>query len=103
MRYALFPHEGKWDEGGVSRLSAAWYEPLKMVVHKGEKSLARSFIDIGDSGYELTCVRRTENGIELRLFNAEGNADMYELRVGSQHIPVSIPRFGIKTIQLKSF
>jgi len=103
MRFALFPHEGKWDKAGVARLSAEWNEPLQVLPVKGEKSSARSFVDVGDSGYELTCVRRTEEGVELRLFNAEGNDDVHEVRIGSKHFPVSIPRFGIKTIQLNSF
>ena len=103
MRYALYPHEGTWDEAGIARLSAEWNEPLTKVPLEGTKSPARSFVDVGNSGYELTCMRRTEDGVELRLFNSEGNDDVHEIRVGAKRFPVSIPRFGIKTIHLTSF
>ena len=102
MRFALYPHEGMWDEAGVARLSTEWNEPLQIVVHKGEKSPAHSFARLGNSGYELSCVRRTEEGVELRLFNAEGDESIHEIGIGSQRLSVRIPRFGIKTIRLNS-
>lgn len=103
MRFALYPHGGMWDKAGVARRSAEWNEPLLLVPHKGEKSPAQSFAQLGNSGYELTCVRRTEKGVEVRLFNAEGNDQTNEVSFGSQRLSVRIPRFGIKTIHLNSF
>lgn len=103
MRYALVPHKGQWDKAGIAQLSTAWNEPLKVVTIEGEKSGRVSLVDLGDAQYELTSARRTEDGVELRLFNAEDDDSEHEVRFGSHSFKVSIPRFGIKTIQLKSF
>lgn len=102
MRYALLPHEGTWDEAGVARCSAAWNEPLIVVPHEGAVSAARSLVDVGDTGYELTSVRRNDKGIELRLFNVEGDADAHEIKVGGMPLSVTLPRMGIKTILVQS-
>ena len=100
MHYALVPHCGQWDEAGVDRASRAWNEPLVSRVMEGECEPDYSLIDLGDSGLELSGVRRTDDGIEVRLYNAAGDATPQTIVLAGKPLQVSLPRHGLTTLKI---
>lgn len=126
MKYALIPHRGKWDEASIAVDSDCWNEPLTASFHSSGKVESKSFIDLGDAGYQISSARRQEGKILLRLFNAEGDARKRKVafnvpfasieevdlkgermqkmqvktRAGKSEMAVSMPRFGIRTFRL---
>jgi len=125
MKYAIVPHSGKWDQADISTESNKWNEPLALVyLNKGMMPMKdKSFIDIGNSGYELTATKVQGDYILIRLFNAEGDNKTKKLTFGfpvlsveevdlngntitkkklnKGSITLSMPRFGIKTLLVK--
>lgn len=126
MRYAVIPHRGKWDRALIATGSDCWNEPLLSSYHPSAKQESKSFVDLRNTGYQVSAAMLQDGKIVLRLFNAEGdNArrriafDMplsgveevdlqgnfierkeIKRRAGKSQINVSMPRFGIKTLIL---
>ncbi len=128
FRYALIPHDKTWDKAQISRMNAAWNEPL--IISGGytdDKAVtAKSLLDFGESGYELTSVTSDGDSYLVRLFNAEGDdavqtvsaavdiaavaqvnllgnkvKDISVTRSGGRSaFSVSMPRFGVRTYRL---
>lgn len=122
MKYALVPHRGKWDEASIATRSDCWNEPLLCTFQSVAQPESKSFIDLQNTGYQLSAAKLQDGKILLRLFNAEGNdkqckitfniplsgVDEVDLngniierkktktRAGKTEIAVSMPRFGIK-------
>ena len=128
VAYALVPHRNQWDESHIQAVSDAWNEPLHCTWLADGKSLSRSFIDLRDSGYQLSAAYLQEGDVVMRLFNAEGDerpctiqlalplAGVEEVdlkgdcvarpqwKSGADNVSrlkVSMPRFGLKTFVLK--
>lgn len=132
VNYALIPHAGKWDEGGIWTEGTRWNEPLVatlMDTAPDAKDYSKSMISIDGSGLEVTALTYDGNDLLVRLFNAEGDAapkkitfdcstDKVELvelngnererlkpvtnKAGKTVVPVSIPRFGIRTVKVSN-
>lgn len=128
LKYALVPHSQKWDKAAVQSKNTAWNEPLIAKVSKGLKSENRSFIDLKNSGYELSAVQITENGVLMRLFNTESNAEEQKVDIGfrfneitevelngterqsdpalkkinANELTLGIPQFGIRNFYFKN-
>ncbi|WP_207513724.1 glycoside hydrolase family 38 C-terminal domain-containing protein [Longitalea luteola] len=128
MKYALIPHKGKWDEGGISELAVHWNEPLVALPSSPVKTAERSLVDVTGTGYQVTAVLVEGDDLLVRLFNAAGNNKLQKIAFGGkatsarleelngavkQHLKIHtgkttaihlvIPRFGIRTIRLKNF
>ena len=121
MKYALVPHDGRWDDAALSAVEAQRNEPLLVYALSDVPLENKSFIDLKDSGYLLSAVKMTEKGMIFRLFNAEGNnfpaeftlgfpANLREIDLNGNEtgeryiggeISVSIPRFGLKTFLIE--
>lgn len=127
MRYALIPHTGTWDEAQISAESTFWNEPLVGVYGYGFEPKDRSFVSGDQSGLEITASKVDHDAVLLRLFNAEGTSGSQQLildfpvegveevllngeKVGTIDavrqadkwmFSVNMPRFGIKTLQIK--
>lgn len=126
MKYALIPHRGKWDKASVASGSDCWNEPLLCSYHPSAKLETKSFVDLQNTGYQVSAAQLKDGKIVLRLFNAEGgsaqrkvafdiplsgveevdlNGDRIEkkkvkTRGGKSEMTVSMSRFGIKTFVL---
>lgn len=128
VSYALIPHRGQWDEARIQTASDAWNEPLRSCWTTDAKPGSRSFIDLGDSGYQLSAAYLQDGDILFRLFNAEGSdrpcevqldvpvEGVEEVDLNGAHVSwpewqqvsgraarlkVSLPRFGLKTYVLR--
>lgn len=127
MKYALIPHRGKWDDAAISTQSSNWNEPLLCNWYAAAALENRSLIDARHTGYEITAATIQDDGILLRLFNAEGNDAAQKISFGfpvasvsevdlngrlveekqvtsqfsRSEITVSMPRFGLKTFLVK--
>ncbi len=128
LHYALIPHAGKWDKSGISNLSNQWNEPLMTVVSSDKAGhRSRSWLSMPE-GWELSALQKDGQDILLRIFNAAGTegkgklvidgeikqATLVELngevireapvrqRDGKTLIELSLPRFGIRTIRMKT-
>ena len=128
LHYALVPHAGKWDKAGISNLSNKWNEPLISVVSSDKaEQRSRSWLAMPE-GWELSALQKDGEDILLRIFNGaatEGNgqliidglikqATLVELngevirnapvtqQDGKTLIEISLPRFGIRTLKMKT-
>lgn len=127
VRYALFPHKNKWDKSPVTEKSLAWNEPLISTYSTNLHVENKSFIDLHESGYELSSVQQAENGLMVRFFNAKGDSAPQKVTVGfsvkkmesvdlngkvietdtlininsKNECELSIPRFGLQTFFLE--
>ena len=128
IKYALFPHTGKWDSCGIHTASTAWNEPLIATVsNRNPQILSASLAEIQTRGVELTSVTVSDGQLYLRLFNAEAPVEDITVNLFTQPesiqlvelnnrlikniIPVKIndkvkqvklriPRFGVRTLKL---
>jgi len=128
LHYALVPHAGKWDKAGISNLSNQWNEPLMAVVSSDKAGRrSRSWLTMPE-GWELSTLQKDGEDILLRIFNGAGaegkgqimidgaikQATLIELsgevirnapvmqQDGKTLIELSMPRFGIRTLRLKT-
>lgn len=126
MKYAIVPHRGKWDKASVAGISDCWNEPLLYSCCPVAEPESKSFIDLQNTGYQISAVRLEKGKIVLRLFNSEGDDRLRKVffdlplagveevdlngkcmerkkiktRAGKSEMRVSMPRFGIKTFVL---
>lgn len=124
MKYAVVPHIGKWDQAALSTESSKWNEPLLTSFHREISWVDKSFLDIDQSGYEVTAFKAEDKEhVLVRFFNAEGDESVRsisfgfpvtsveevdlngntikEMLVDKGCISLTMPRFGIKTLLLQ--
>ncbi|EFS30820.2 glycoside hydrolase family 38 C-terminal domain-containing protein [Bacteroides sp. D2] len=127
IKYAIIPHRGKWDKASIATSSDRWNEPLLYSYHSSAKLESMSFVDLQDTGYQVSAAYLQDGKIVLRLFNTEGDQTQrkitfgmplssveeidlngnsierkkIEIHTGKTEMVISMPRFGIKTFVLK--
>jgi alpha-mannosidase len=126
VKYAIVPHGGKWDAGGVSNEAAGWCEPLLTMPASGGSDF--SLLSMEDERWQAPALLMDGKDLLIRLYNAAGDNREHELYfsgkadqamleqlngqvlqtlplrqvAGRSVIRLSIPRFGIRTIRLKN-
>ena len=85
MRYALIPHQGKWNQAHISEKSSHWNEPLTGIFTRNITPEQKSFFSMNQQGYEITSVRTENDKVLLRLYNAEESNKPLDLKI---HFPV---------------
>ncbi|UII19547.1 glycoside hydrolase family 38 C-terminal domain-containing protein [Fulvivirga ligni] len=127
MKYAIVPHQQKWDKAGIWMQSVAWNESLPAQIIS-KKANDQSLINFENQGWELISVQYDQD-LLVRVFNAEGNeepqnitlnGDFDEIKLvalngevletlpikdvkGQKTVSLSIPHFGIRTLKIKGF
>lgn len=129
IHYALVPHAGRWDVAGIPMIASQIREPLvAAVVDDAQQPLTRSFLSLSKPGWEVSSMQMDGRDVTLRIFNASGDdasgdvivdgvladAGLEELngrsirtlaidrKGGKSRISLSMPRFGIRTIKLRT-
>jgi len=128
VKYALIPHKNKWDESSISEKSASWNEPLITYLSSHLNFENKSFIDLQNSGYELSSVQTMTDGVLVRIFNAEGDGGNHKIKLSfpyksiqeielngetrqrdlsikassTNELVISIPKFGLRTFYIKN-
>jgi mannosylglycerate hydrolase len=75
FRYAVMPHSGNWNNGGVWEASETFVRPLRICQiapsKYGTEPMNKSFIEIEPQGLHIIAVKRSEagDGWVVRLFN----------------------------------
>jgi alpha-mannosidase len=89
LAYALFPHEGTWQDGGVVAEARRFGSPITWVEHGG---LPGAFAEVDDAGLVLDTIKRAEGGggLVLRLYEAHGGRGVARVRLG---VPFTAARF----------
>ena len=126
MKYAIIPHRGKWDKASIADDSDCWNEPLLHSCYPVAKPESKSFIDLQNTGYQVSALQMKDGKVLLRLFNSEGDEKLQKVtidmplsgveevdlngqcierkkiktRAGKSEMTISMPRFGIKTFVL---
>lgn len=127
VKYALVPHKNKWNKSRLPEICSAWNEPLISQSTFGLNLENKSFIDLQDSGYELSAVQTMPDGLLVRIFNAKGSESAQKVKIGfpyngieiielngnisttdtlvkessDDELLLSIPRFGLRTLYFK--
>ena len=129
ISYALLPHNGEWDQAGLSEESSRWNEPLVTQIVEGEPATipkAHSAVAVSGTGIEVPSLLVDGRHLMIRLFNAAGDdsertislhakpsrVDLVELdgRMirqletrptvdGRFGVKLGLPRFGIRTLR----
>jgi len=84
IEYALYPHEGDWRDGGVTRAGYEFNCPLLAFVdtpHAGEMPCSRSFLGVSADNIVLSALKLAEDGggLVMRLYEAHGRPTEAEL------------------------
>ena len=84
ISYAIFPHEGSWQEAGVTREALLFNAPL--VTTRGAAA-PRAFLSCDDSNLIIDTVKRAEGDgrLVIRLYEAHGARGTARLRVEIPH------------------
>lgn len=121
MNYALIPHQGRWDQAGLSQMVADWHNPLVASACHAQQQPARQMLS-------ATCqlsaaMMQADGAIMLRLFNADGTTGREQLKLGFSvkdivevdlngrplahyqpdakgTVSMKMPRFAIKTLKV---
>ena len=126
FKYSLYPHRGNWREAKSYKVALEFNNPLipvKTTKHEGILPKEYSFISMKPENLVLTAVKRSEEGITIRFYEAEGRsargkiaffkevesaweADLLErkierLEVKNKEVPVEVKPFEIVTVILK--
>lgn len=123
LRYALVPHQGKWDEACVAEECDRWNEPILSDCVAGQDTAQVSFVSIDKNGYSLSAVLPTQNGMQLRLYNQSGDEGEHVVRLWRKAkrvaetdlqgnvlklmetadgaFSVSMPRFAVRTYDIE--
>ena len=121
MNYALIPHQGKWDQAGLSQMVADWHNPLVASACHAQQQPARQMLS---ATCQLSAAMMQADGvIMLRLFNADGTTGREQLKLGfpvkdivevdlngrplahyqpdaKGTVSMKMPRFAIKTLKV---
>jgi len=81
IRYAILPHAGGWQEGGVVAQARAFAEPL---IANGAPASAGGFASTDDPALVLDSIKRAEDSdaLILRLYEARGGRGTARISVG---------------------
>lgn len=127
VKYAIIPHRGKWDKTGISNSNDCWNEPLLCSFFTSITMNTKSYVDLQNTGYQISTAKIDDKKIMLRLYNAGGDDGLKKVKLllplssaeevdlnskclekykisissGITEINIFIPRFGIKTLLLK--
>lgn len=125
INMAIIPHEGDWKM--VNDSDRTWNEPLIIAPSAGAAVEAKSFLNLGKSGYEINAAHLTSDGVLVRIYNATGDASAKDITVdggftsavevdlkgneigkislgtsgNGKTFSTSMPRFGFRTYILK--
>jgi len=128
IKYALFPHTGDWEEGGVQAESRSWNERLKgRLSDSAVTNPERSFLELADRNIELVSLEVQEGELYARLFNSSSEERTFDIewhehvhrpvkvdlngrlldvvkmrktKNGKRKSTLSLPGFGIRTLRI---
>ncbi|HEX9614996.1 MAG TPA: glycoside hydrolase family 38 C-terminal domain-containing protein, partial [Bacteroidota bacterium] len=77
IEYALYPHEGRWENAGTVREGYAFNIPLIPVptgIHKGTLSLSHSFVQVSQPNIVLALIKEAEDSKDwiVQWYESEG-------------------------------
>ena len=122
VRYALMPHEGRWDSATVPTVSDCWNEPLLYALKSEGKAGRESFLDLPRQ-WQLSSVQVQDGSWVVRVFNASPEASSGRMNFGfpvdsveevdlrghlmarlslkgRQSVSLTLPAFGVKTFRV---
>ena len=87
FRYALLPHVGDWDRGGVMADAARWNVPpvlCQIGAGRGNRPASFTFFSVADEALTFSGIKPAENGtgMILRFYNPTERAVDCEVRSG---------------------
>ena len=71
MNIAIVPHKGNWYAAEMH--DRIWNEPMKPFILGGIDLKQASFMELADSGWELSAARIEGDGVMVRFYNAVGD------------------------------
>lgn len=85
IRYALFPHKGKWDKAGVMQQLEKWSSPVLagFTDKPSSNDWNTQMVAFDKKGWQLSAATIENNQLLLRIFNASGDALPANLFVNS--------------------
>jgi alpha-mannosidase len=125
IRFSVIPHSKKWDAAAIHNENLRWNEPLSCAFLPHTELENVSLINVDGTGYEISAAYLCDDGIIVRLFNADGNDAPQVIKFGTllskveeidlngntiagvnmntaagAELELKMPRFGLKTLKL---
>ena len=73
------PHQGHWDQADIPTLYEQWNEPPVVRFVSSSSPHQRSYLDLTDTGRQLTSVTLDDNTIQARIFNVTTSTSRFQL------------------------
>ncbi|HEY9260646.1 glycoside hydrolase family 38 C-terminal domain-containing protein [Chitinophaga sp.] len=126
VNYAIVPHTGNWQTGGITQEETRWCDPLQVLPAKPGNDF--SLFTLSDDHWQVSAMRMDGKDLLIRLYNAGGNSATQQLTFNGKAtqaaleqldgsmittlqrrpshkktvMQLAIPKFGIRTIRLKN-
>jgi alpha-mannosidase len=87
FEYSLYPHPGGWAESGVIDQAHSFNSPLRIVTtdsHQGSLPSEHSFLSVETGNFQVTALKRAEQGKDLILrgYETQGKVERVRLHLG---------------------
>ena len=79
IHYAIVPHQGHWDQADIPTLYEQWNESPVVRFVSASSPHQRSYLDLTDTGRQLSSVTLEDNTIQARIFNATTSTSRFQL------------------------
>ena len=85
IHYAIVPHQGHWDQADIPTLYEQWNEPPVVRFVSASLPHQRSFLDLTETGRQLTSAILENDKIKARIFNATTSTSRFQLSTQVLH------------------
>lgn len=132
LRYALLPHDERWERAGIQHECARWMQPLIPMYGRLSGPSSASLFRVTDPSIEVSAAWRSGDDLFVRLYNSGSQACRFSLVLSGEmevrgiclteldgkwkedlqpaalpdrscEVALSLARHGLATIQLKGF
>lgn len=127
VSYAIVPHTGNWDTGGIAEEESKWCAPLLAMPANDKKEF--SLLAFENTQWQAPTVMMDGNDLLVRIYNAAGDAKPHTITLngkaaavqaeqlngevqqvlqtkagahGGTVVSLAMPRFGIRTLRFKN-
>jgi alpha-mannosidase len=98
FEYSLYPHSGGWSESGVMEQAHSFNSPLRVIptdAHRGSLPVERSFLSIQSGHFEITALKKAEDGDDLILRGHETHGKAGRVRL---HVDLPVQRVWLSNL-----
>ncbi|ACT02827.1 glycoside hydrolase family 38 C-terminal domain-containing protein [Paenibacillus sp. JDR-2] len=89
MRYAILPHEDRWDRAGIAHESERWTQPLQPMHIRWSKPKSLSLLHVSEPSIEISSLQRDGGDLLVRLYNSGTVDSAFSLVINAESSGIS--------------